>query len=154
MGKHLLTSLLLLCSCAHHSDWHVSKIKSGTSHFDSSRLSYHPRDRGIHFEILKTLEEEVGYLYVCSHKIRQGSVLSVKTSTKNLSFNPVLHEGGHKATLPQEALFAMIEALKDGEDIVLEISGYHTTIDPKEFLRQYKNMQSPHKFSNPFKLPF
>ena len=153
LGAMLLC--LALAACASKGNWKYNEISSGSSEFNSSRLSFVALDSParLQLEILRTKNACRGYLYVHSVPIlanqndTKTSTLSILIGEETLSFLAQRHEGGHRILLSEEALSKIVNSLKQGLEVTLSTSGYQTTLNPQGFASQYEKFQkNPHFF--------
>ncbi len=162
-GKGILPFLLILLSCSSRpSAWQTDRIVTSDSKYDSSKLTFHAKDRinGIDLEILKT--EKTSHLYLIVHSApvppykkdpKSALVTFFKEGNKEI-FIAHRHEGGQRLRVPDALFEKIINALEQKESLVITLEGYSTEVNATEFPKFYKEIQSNPLFTNPFHLPF
>lgn len=157
--KYIGACLLLLCSCARSSHWSSNEIHSRTKEHDSSKLSYHSRDRahGIDVEFLKTKDHLNVYLNVHSIPIpaspSKTASLKLELEGKILTCEAYRMEGGQRLRLPEEIATLLIESLKNHNDVILTLPGYRTTIMAEDFSKKFHRLHHP-RIQNPLHFDF
>lgn len=165
VGLIFFCPLLFLTACASHKQnerlgsWRQSSIHSGSSEFDSSRLSYvfAPPNNALELQILQTKEGCKGYL--CIHRRQMPAnikkiPLTLEFSDKKKQYFAEKHQGGQKLSLPQEALEELFTALKNEQTVLLTLSGHQMVLSPEGFLSEYKKFQNPSILPKLIQMPF
>ena len=153
--------LLCLCACQSNKSWEVSHVQAGKEEYNSARLSYPVEDivNGIGVEMICAQGLINTYLEVHAQHIPpyQGNakeaLVILKIEGKTFQGIAHRHEGGQRASLPPQLQQVLTESLQLGQPVTVLLEGYFTTLDPKEFLEQYRELQSA-PIKNPFQLPF
>lgn len=159
--KKFLPFLLFLFACESSKSWEVSHLSTGHEESKSSRLSYPIKDivNGIGIEMICVQGVINTYLEVHSQTIPpyQGNpkeaLVIMKIDGKTYQGIAARHEGGQRVSLPPQLHTLMIEGLQLRQPVTILLEGYFTTLEPKEFSEQYRELQSP-PIKNPFQLPF
>jgi|GEM_PF-6145474 len=110
----------------------------------SSRLVHSALDSfsGLELEFLRVGDKVFSYL-----KVHSGSIKSTdeKTVKINIQFkNQVivdsanLHLGGQKISLRKDLTNLILFALQDGADVTIQVDGFETTFESKNFSHLYK----------------
>ncbi|HUD00839.1 MAG TPA: hypothetical protein VMR37_00770 [Rhabdochlamydiaceae bacterium] len=153
--------LLILCACESNKSWEVSHVQSDKKDNHSSRLSYPVGDivNGIGIEMICAQGLVNTYLEVHAQHIPpyQGNskeaLVILKIEGKTFQGIADRHEGGQRLSMPPQLHQLLIESLQLGRPVTILLEGYFTTLDPKEFSEQFRELQSP-PINNPFQSPF
>jgi hypothetical protein len=160
-GSILLPLFLFLWGCTPSSEWLVSHQKGSQKEFNSSRLSYPIRDKvnGIGVEMVYVKNSLRTYLEVHSQTIppyknnSKEALVRIKTAEKTIHGIAHRHEGGQRATLPSHLQEIVVDNLIKGSKVTLELIGYSTTLEPRDFALAYQEMQKA-PINIPIQLPF
>ncbi len=160
-GRNFLPLFLFLWGCSPSSEWQVSHQKGSQKEFNSSRLSYPIRDKvnGIGVEMVYVKNNLRTYLEVHSQTIPpyknnpKEALVRIKTDEKTIHGIAHRHEGGQRATLPADLQDILVDNLLKGSTVTLELIGYTTTLDPRDFALVYQEMQKA-PINIPIQLPF
>lgn len=77
----------------------------------------------------------------------------ISTEEKHYNFIAVRYEGGQRLLMPHPAQEAIIHALQEGKEIVIQLQGYSERINPAGFSSFFEKLNSPPRFSSHFHLP-
>ncbi len=162
LGKRgIIFLLLFLFACESSKSWEVSHINAGHQESNSARLSYPVTDtvNGIGVEMICAKGLINTYLEVHSQTVPpyQGNpkeaLVIMKIEGKTFQGIANRHEGGQRLSLPPQLQQLLVESLQLRQPVTIMLEGYFTTLDPKEFSEQYRELQAP-PLKNPFQLPF
>ena len=134
---------------------------SGKKAYNSARLSYPVQDavNGIGIEMICAQGLINTYLQIHAQRIPayQGNdkeaLVILKIDGKTFQGIAHRHEGGQRVSLPPQLQQVLTESLQLNQPVTVLLEGYFTTIDPKEFSEQFRELQSE-PINNPFQLPF
>ena len=151
-----LIGAMLLCialaACASKSHWKYDQINSGSSEFNSSRLSFVLPDSpsNLQLEILRTKNACRGYLYVHAFPIpayqndKKNAEIFIAIEDEAFSCLAQRHEGGHRLVLSESILNQILNALEHDQKVNISTSGYKTTLNPNGFSSQHKKLKNSH----------
>jgi hypothetical protein len=136
-------------------------MHSSDQNHRSTRLSYFSHDplHGIDLEFLQTPEHLKAYLNVHSMPVPpisgnpKSSLVKLKIHTETLSFQAYRLEGGQRFLLPDEITKTLIEALTNGQEVSISLSGYNSLVKAEDFSKKFEHFQHPFPLKNPFHLP-
>ena len=156
-----LLFLVVLGGCSASSEWQVSHQKGSQKGFNSSRLSYpvHDKVNGVGVEMVYVKNNLKTYLEVHSQTIppykNNSKEALVKMTTKDQIIHGIAHrhEGGQRVTLPADLQEILVDSLRNGFPVTLELIGYSTTLEPRDFALVYQEMQKA-PVNIPIQLPF
>ena len=157
----LLGVLAISCSaCSSKGHWKHTHLNTGTE-FSSSKIAYVFPDpnNSIKLDTIRSQKSYNGYLSVNSHPIVPSSTdpkkakVSLQIQNDTFSFLATRHEGGHRLLLPEEALGKILLALSQNIEVILETSGYKTTLKSEGFSSTYKKFQNPSRLPKLIQLP-
>jgi len=159
---HFLTLFLFLFfACTKPSPWAFDQVHSHEEEFRSTKLAYrsHNPVNGIDLEILKTHEHLNAFLNIRSMPIPplkndpKGAILLLTIDGKNVRHKVYRFDGGQRFLLSEETTSALIEALKNHQDVSLSLSGYTTLVKAEDFAAKFEKLLHPFPLANPFHLP-
>ena len=153
----LLGALLASSACAPKSNWKHSQIDGGSNQYSSSRLSYGISNahNALQLEIIHRKQAYKGYLFVQGRTIPEAldhpkqALISVQIAEDKESYLVTRYEGGQRLSLPNDLLLKIFQALEEGQEVILQASGYTTTLDPNGFSSLYNKWKK-----NPYFHPF
>lgn len=156
-----LAVLLFLWGCQSSPTWVVSHQEGAEKQFESARLTYPVRDKvnEVAVEMIYAKESTRTYLSVLSHKIPpyQGNPkearVTLKIADQTLQGVAYRHQGGQRASLPQELQEVLIQHLLAGTPVTVQLDGYSTILEPEQFALSYQEMQKM-PLNIPVQLPF
>ncbi len=150
MIKRSLGLLILAASCQQSSPhWTASYVEG------SSNLTYHDVDPnyGIALEMVVGSEETSFYLDVHSHPIPpyadnpKEAIVTLSTGDEKYVVMAMRREGGQRLIVPKEAHAFILSTLRQGLPLTIQLEGYTTTIDSKNFkaIKELKELaHEPH----------
>jgi len=161
LRRGALFFLFLLCACESNKSWEVSHIQAGKKEYSSARLSYPVLDtvNGIGIEMICAQGLVNTYLEVHAQHVPpyQGNpkeaLVILKIEGKTFQGIGHRHEGGQRVSLPPQLQQLLVESLQLNQPVTVLLEGYFTTLEPKEFSEQYRDLQSE-PMKNPFQLPY
>ncbi len=153
--------LLFLFACESNKSWEVSHIQAGKKDYNSARLSYPVLDtvNGIGIEMICAKGLINTYLEVHAQHVpayqgnEKEALVILKIEGKTFQGIGHRHEGGQRVSLPPQLQQLLTESLQLNQPVTVMLEGYFTTLEPKEFSEQYRELQSE-PIKNPFQLPF
>ncbi len=156
-----LSLLVVLWGCSASSEWQVSHQKGSQKEFNSARLSYPIRDKvnGVGVEMVYVKNNLKTYLEVHSQTIPpyknnpKEALVKMTTGEKTIHGIAHRHEGGQRATLPADLQEILVDSLRKGSPVTVELIGYSTTLEPHDFALAYQEMQKA-PINIPIQLPF
>jgi len=159
--KRAFFLLLLLAACQSNKAWEVSHVQTGTKEYSSARLSYPVQDavNGIGIEMICTQGLINTYLEVHAQHVppyqgnEKEALVILKIEGKTFQAIGHRHEGGQRVSLPPQLQQLLTESLQLNQPVTVLLEGYFTTLEPKEFSEQFRELQSE-PIKNPFQLPF
>ena len=145
--------LIFFCSCAHNDPWAASR------QFDSSKLSYSPKDnlRGLSLEIFQVEGKEHAYFQITSHTINpyegnpKQALLTFIIGEASYSDVVPRHEGGQRISLSEKMQEILISSLKENRSVTVHVGGLETIITAGKFADHYDGLKRA-PIQNPFKL--
>jgi hypothetical protein len=160
-GRGLVFLLLFLFACESKKSWEVSHVQAGKKAYNSARLSYPVQDavNGVGIEMICSQGLINTYLQIYAQRIPayQGNdkeaLVILKIEGKTFQGIGYRHEGGQRISLPPQLQQLLTESLQLNQPVTVLLEGYFTTLDPKEFSEQFRDLQSE-PIKNPFQLPF
>lgn len=146
----------LLSSCSTNTPWAVTHITGNGPEFHSAKLTYHSRDKvkGIDLEFLKTQDSLKLYLNVHSRPIPRSAEFPnmaqvvLQIENKNITFNAIRHQGGHRVLVPVSIQELIVSSLNDAIPVTIHLAGYETTIEPAHFSEFFCKMHDFPRFSS------
>ncbi len=153
--------LLFLLGCESNKSWEVSHVQAGKKDYNSSRLSYpvHDTVNGIGIEMICAQGLINTYLEVHAQQVPayQGNdkeaLVILKIEGKTFQGIGHRHAGGQRVSLPPQLQQLLTESLQLNQPVMVMLEGFFTTLEPKEFSEQFRELQSE-PIKNPFQLPF
>lgn len=141
--------LLFLWGCSSSPTWNISHQKGSQKEFDSSRLSYPLRDKvnGIGVEMVFAKNNLRTYLEVHSQTIPpyrnnpKEALVKITAGKKTVHGIVHRHQGGQRASLPQDLQELIVNHLLEGSQVKLELIGYSTTLQPSDFPLAYQEIR-------------
>jgi len=161
MNSRWFFPLLFLAACQSNKSWEVSHVQAGTKEYHSARLSYPVQDvvNGIGIEMICAQGLINTYLEIHSQHVpayqgnEKEALVILKIEGKTFQGIGHRHEGGQRISLPPQLHQLLTESLQLNQPVTVLLEGYFTTLDPKEFSEQFRELQSE-PIKNPFQLPF
>ncbi|MES2122871.1 MAG: hypothetical protein V4492_08875 [Chlamydiota bacterium] len=140
----MVLCLLLLSACSKQNEWAFDQIESQHKEHSSSKLTFVPQDpyNGIYVDWVQTSDILKVYLTVNSTPIppHQGEAKEAKVvffiAGNNHTFIGYRFEGGQKILLDETATHLLNATLERGQNVTIALTGYRSTIHPKEFPQQ------------------
>jgi hypothetical protein len=129
---------LILAGCQ-QKNWIFYKTLSDCPKFNSTQLRYAATNSfsGIEVLFLKGDFGMVSYLSVCS-RFLLSSTMSFQIAGTLYVYSGVILEGGQRMLLPKEATETLIRALLSGQNVSIDLEGFHTELCPLNFSKKYK----------------
>jgi hypothetical protein len=158
--RFLLSALFLLSGCAKREAWEVSTIRTGDEHH-SSKLSCASRDpvNGIDLDFLMVAGELSVYLTVHSRPVpsypldEKTALVKLVSEDRKKIFLAIRREGGQRLLLPESIHAFILDSLKQGKPLLVQVCGYQAKIEPNNFNKQYHEFLEPSSLKPSIRLP-
>lgn len=79
----------------------------------------------------------------------QKAVVHIQTENKKSSFLADFHSGKQRLRCTKALQDELVLLLKEGKKVTIEVDGYQEIVEPYQFEKFFKHLQSP-----PFRIPF
>ena len=154
MHFRFLLLFALLTGCTASNPWKLETISTGDRSFDSARLTYSDNDSPLRFEIVRMEANIEAFLNLKKYKFTPSDKVKIEFTIdgeKTIETVPFL-EGKMRLRFPQETALKVIEALQEGQEVVIMVDGFEQRIYPELFKKQYEKLAGESAaFRNPFK---
>lgn len=122
--------------------WKLESISTGDRVFDAARLTYSTNDSPLRFEIVQQETGNAAFLSLMKFKFTPSQDLAIEYSINGERFEETvpLLEGKMRLRIPQETTERIIQALQDGQEVVIIVDGFERHLDSECFLGQYKKL--------------
>jgi len=149
---------IITCACGKARNWGYDEIRSEKREFASNRLRYLKADplRGIELEFIQTANATKAYLNLHSfHKTdRKDLLVTFEAGGQARSSSAYVLAGGQRVLLSEEIAEWLMQTLKEGHSVHVQLPGYRQVVDAAGFAHKLKRMQHPLPVGNPFRLPY
>lgn len=135
--KALLISAAI-CSCTTSQNWTCETLPGA---IDSSRLTYISKEphNPLRFEMLKIGKEVEVFISLERFHFISNNKVTVEFKIGEESFEDLVavHEGRMRIRLHSEISEKIIQALQDGQEVVIVVDGFEETLDAIQFSSFY-----------------
>lgn len=140
-------SLIFLWGCTNPSCWSVKHLDTGNSLFDGSKLTYFPPEKlhRMQLEFYKTAESLKLFINVQEYPIvskQKEVVITATFGEERQEFTSYIFQGGHRLLASNDLQEAILKALFEKKIVVLQCTGYVSTIYPENFKENFLKFQS------------
>lgn len=131
-----IATMFFLCACS-SSKWQTDSIQCSSEKYSSKKLTYHDDQLAAPiFEIIQVKDNLYGSLKAVSGHFTSDQ-FSLTIRDGKYECHGKLHEGGQKISLFPSTIEMIINALKNGSAVHVQMDNFETVIDAKNFSVNY-----------------